>query len=118
MSQTNEKKVEFNLKNHITEVVAGFSATTNRFNIKTMINCNENLYIYSLVDSYTLIIANLITNSISHAYDKDNFGIITIDVSIIKKNTLQFIYKDDGKGISEENMKKIFVIGIFSNTFK
>ena len=42
-----------------------------------------------------------------HAFDEDEKGIITIKASI-ENESLVIVYKDNGKGIPEENIKKVF----------
>lgn len=53
------------------------------------------------------IITNLIVNSLIHGYTKEQVGAITIDVKL-EDDYLKLVYSDDGKGISKENLKKVF----------
>lgn len=46
-------------------------------------------------------------NSIIHGYDKKEKGLLSIYVTK-EENLVKIIYKDDGKGIKEENISKIF----------
>ena len=46
-------------------------------------------------------------NSLIHAYDPDDKGIITFTLSQIEDHLL-FEFSDNGKGISSENLGKIF----------
>ncbi|NVK23283.1 MAG: ATP-binding protein, partial [Gammaproteobacteria bacterium] len=53
------------------------------------------------------VFTNLITNSINHAFEHIEQGKITVDVSINKK-TLEVEYSDNGKGMTEEQLKNVF----------
>jgi signal transduction histidine kinase len=71
------------------------------------IDCPEGLEIYSYPDGFSQIITNLIMNSIIHAYEEDEKGVITIKISR-ENSVINFIYSDDGKGIEKDNLNKIF----------
>lgn len=49
-----------------------------------------------------LIINELVTNSLKHAFPTQKNGLIFIQITSIKNNQLKLIYKDDGVGYSSE----------------
>ena len=107
VDQTNEEKREFNLNNYMEEILLNINNVTNKTNIDININCAPNIVLNSYPGAFSQVITNLIINSIRHAYDEKEVGIITIDVSKEDKY-LKLIYKDDGKGIPENDLPKIF----------
>ena len=71
------------------------------------IECPEGLEFDSYPGALAQIVTNLIINSISHAYEKDDKGHIIIKVTR-DNNHLFLNYSDDGKGIDDEFLKRIF----------
>ena len=67
------------------------------------------------MDSGTVcqILSNLILNSITHAYEPGQKGTINITATL-KDGHIQLEYSDDGKGIPEEDIKKIIDPFFFS----
>ncbi len=68
---------------------------------------DERLVITTLPGAMAQIITNLVMNSIIHGFEEIDKGYISIDVSA-KDNGVLLTYKDDGKGMSEESLKRIF----------
>ena len=107
VDQTNESKREFNLNIYIKETLLSIQHITNKTNLNINVCCPDDLIINSYPGSFSQVITNLIINSIRHAYEEEQIGIIYIEA--VKDNEiLKLIYKDDGKGISTRNLPKIF----------
>lgn len=107
VDQTSEQQRKFNLKDYIDETLLSLHNRIKKTKIKVEVNCSNELNIFSYPGAYSQIITNLIMNSLIHAYDIDSSGIISLSFEV-KNSKLEFIYKDDGKGIKEENLNKIF----------
>lgn len=71
------------------------------------IECPEGLEFDSYPGALAQIITNLIINSISHGYEKNDEGHIIIKVTR-DNNHLFLNYSDDGKGIDNEILEHIF----------
>ena len=99
VDQTYEERREFYLKS--------IGSRECRTNLKIDVDCDDELKIKSYPGSYSQIITNLIINSIRHGYDLDKTGVININF-LKKDNYLILEYKDDGKGITKENLQHIF----------
>ncbi len=101
VDQSTEEKRKFNLKDYLNEVLFSLSPITQKTNLSIILNCDENLVINSYPGAFSQVISNLIINSIRHGYKEKQVGTILIIAS-------KYIYKDDGCGISKENLEKIF----------
>jgi len=108
VDQTSEQKREFNLKLYLEEIVYSLNYLIKQTNLKVTIQCDENIDLNSYPGAYSQILTNLITNSIRHAFKKQEEGILSINVHINPSNHLEITYKDNGKGIAKENLPKIF----------
>lgn len=107
VDQSNEIKREFKLKAYIDEILLSIRNIVKKTKIDIKIIGDDDLKIYSYPGAYSQIITNLVINSIRHGFEKDDIGSIVISISKEDSN-LNIIYKDDGNGISKENLGKIF----------
>ena len=106
VDQTSEEERQFNLKQYIEDTIFSLDNIIKKTNLTIEIK-SKNINISSYPGAYSQIITNLILNSIQHGYKKKEKGTISIDISK-KNNSLYLIYKDDGKGISKDNLSNIF----------
>jgi len=104
---SNEQKSAFNVLEYLNNIILALSPEFKGKNYNIQISCNSDLEMYSYPGAISQIFTNLIMNSIIHGFERGNKGNITINV---RKNdeTIVFEYSDDGIGISEENIDKIF----------
>jgi signal transduction histidine kinase len=103
---TNDKKSTFLLKNVIKDAAAIASFNTDKIYCLE-IDCQENLQISTYKNAIIEIFSSLILNSIIHGFNKNSENIIEITVNK-KSKKLYITYRDNGKGIAEENSEKIF----------
>ncbi|OUR70247.1 hypothetical protein A9Q76_07970 [Arcobacter sp. 31_11_sub10_T18] len=108
VDQTSEQKREFNIKLYLEEIIYSLNYLIKQTRLKVTIHCDDNIELNSYPGAYSQILTNLITNSIRHAFEKQEEGLISINVQINPNNHLEITYKDNGKGISKENLSKIF----------
>lgn len=107
VDQSSEQKRVFYVKNYINQILLSLRPELKKTKIEVKVNCDDNIILDSYPGAISQIITNLIMNSLIHAYDENEIGIIVINIS---KDTQRFIieYSDDGKGISQENLKRVF----------
>lgn len=105
--QESNKKRLFNLEEYLKNIIISLNTEIKRKKIDIKILCDNTIEINSIVSIFVQIFTNLIQNSIVHAFDNTNNPKININVHL--NNThLSIIYKDNGKGIKQENLKKVF----------
>lgn len=107
VDQTSEEKRVFNLNEYIHEVLSSIYSVTKKTKLDIEVICDSNLKINSYPGDFSQILTNLIMNSILHGYEKEEEGLLTIEAKK-EEDELKLIYRDDGKGIPEENLNKIF----------
>ena len=109
VDQSSEAKRIFNLYSYIKDTLLSIRNVTKKSSVTIKIDCPDDLEVKSYPGVISQIITNLVLNSFLHAYDKGDKGEIFIGMAAGKiKDEYIFTYKDDGKGISEKNLKKIF----------
>ncbi len=107
VDQSSEEKRRFNVKNYLDEILRSLRHETKKTHCTFEIECDEDIFIYSCPGSFSQIITNFVMNSIIHGFKHKQNGIIAISIKEDKENIL-LIYKDNGKGIKDEDLKKIY----------
>lgn len=107
VDQSNEKKIEFNIKNYLKKIILSLKHEYKNKNYKININCDDDLIVNSYPGVLSHIITNFIINSIKHGFYNKDDGIIDITVEKTKFG-FKLFYKDDGVGIEQKNIKHIF----------
>jgi len=108
VDQTAEYQRCFNLKN----VVNGTLSTTNYLihdrGIQLHIEIPASLEMESYAGAIGQLVIIMMMNAVTHAFDIEQAGNIWIFAGVDKDDVVSFIFKDDGRGISEEDQGKIF----------
>ena len=98
---------EIPLKSYLHEILVIHQNKIEEQGIKITLNCDDTLVVKTYPDAIFQIFSNLIMNSLYHGFDGNIKGEIEIDV-IENISSIRIIYKDNGKGIKEENLPRIF----------
>lgn len=107
VDQGSEIKESFQLSKIIENVVTSLKNEYKRKRHKIEYVCDETISISSYPGLFSQLLTNLIMNSIQHGFRNRMDGKISIECWL--DGALLFIvYRDNGKGISEEEQKKIF----------
>lgn len=96
----------FNVHSKITETLAMFEGASAKKNIKIDINGGNETFIYADVNMFSTVFRNLIANAIKFTYERGTISISTKKL----ENFCEISVSDNGVGISEENIQKIFSI--------
>ncbi|GAU77077.1 sensor histidine kinase [Fusibacter sp. 3D3] len=107
VNQSNEVRVNFNLKETIEDVILSLRGVYKRQQHRIRLKCDEEIELNSFPGAYSQIMTNLIMNSIEHGFKDRMNGLIQIECQL-KPEVLILIYEDNGRGIEREHMKKIF----------
>lgn len=107
VDRASEEKRKFNVKDYLNEILISLKSIIKKTKHEYTIECPDNLIINSYPGLFSQVITNFIINSIIHAFNDNKIGRIQIAVKK-EKNNLCIMYKDNGSGISEENLPKIF----------
>lgn len=107
VDQINFRRSQFMVKEYLRIILDSLSPKTKEYDLSIRVNCEDYLELTGYPGAFSQVITNLVTNSLTHAFQPDVHGEITIDVSEENDN-LKFVYSDNGKGIPEENLSKIF----------
>lgn len=108
VNETSDIQRKINLNQYVGDIVNGFQTELSEKNIIVNIACDESLELYTYPSSISQIFTNLLSNSFLHGFNRKNSGKIIINININDEH-VNIIYKDNGFGMSEESVKKIFM---------
>jgi len=107
VDQSTEEKRIFKLNEYLHEILLSLKPKLKQKAIEVKVICDENIQINSYPGFFSQILSNFIINSLIHGFEDKDKGKIVIE-TILQKHHLRIEYTDDGKGISEEHISKIF----------
>ncbi|MCG6551462.1 MAG: sensor histidine kinase [Candidatus Magnetominusculus sp. LBB02] len=105
--QTSHEMRLFNVKEYIEKVITSLSPKLKQTAVEIRLECPADFEINSYPGELAQIITNFVINSLMHAFNPGDKGIITIEV-IRNADSILLRYSDNGKGIPEDNIGKIF----------
>ncbi|MDP5191922.1 sensor histidine kinase, partial [Rheinheimera baltica] len=98
---------QFNMLQLINEVLLSLRPNLKKTQHQVIVNCPAQLELDSKPGPINQILINLIMNSLIHAFEYIEQGIINIDV-VVGNNNCELIYTDNGAGVPESIKKRIF----------
>ncbi len=107
VDQTSLDKRTFKLKEYIDKILLSLHPKLKRTQYAVSVNCPEGIELNSHPGDFSQIITNFVINSLIHGFEDMEQGEIVIEVQP-KQDGLVFQYRDNGKGIAEANVSKIF----------
>jgi signal transduction histidine kinase len=107
VDQSSEVVQKIDLLYYINEVIISLRPKLKKTKISINVECDENLVLKSYPGAFSQLLTNLIVNSLVHAYEQGDEGVVKI-IATSDNGRLHLLYQDDGKGIQEEYLEKIF----------
>ena len=107
VDQSVSEKRLFTLKIYVDEILMSIHHELKKETHEIIIDCPDNIILYSYPGAFYQIFTNLIFNSIIHGFNRKKHG--TINVIILKnEDRINIEFRDDGSGIPEKHLKRIF----------
>lgn len=109
VDQASSEKRGFDLKTYLDEIVLSLKPELKRSRHQITIECPDGLMMFSFPGPLSQVLTNFIMNSVIHAYEDGDAGWMHIAVTpddAADRVTIR--YGDDGKGIPEENLSRVF----------
>ncbi len=107
VDQSSETLRKFNLKGYISEILLSLKPQYKKTGHDITIKCDEDIELNSYPGVFSQILNNLIMNSLIHGFEGLENGLIQMEIAC-KNNHVEFIYKDNGNGMTEEQKEKAF----------
>jgi signal transduction histidine kinase len=107
VDQTSETEREFVLGDYINEIIQSLKPSFKHTEHQINVSCPDNLVVTCAPGAIAQIVTNMVVNSITHGFEGKAAGSVTLDVKEDGNNVV-IHYQDDGKGLSEEELSKLF----------
>ena len=107
VDQLTLERRKFQLKTYLEEIVRGLEPMLRSGQHTLLILVDEAITIDSYPGALAQVITNLIVNSVMHGYSKRSHGNLCIRAAIANAR-LHLIYQDDGVGIDQAHLTKIY----------
>lgn len=107
VDQSHQEQREFNVKGYLQEVVNSLRPQLKNSKHQLLLTGDDSLVLTSYPGLLAQIVTNLVTNSLIHAYQPSEPGLMQVDIQKAPDG-IQLIYSDNGCGISPEKQRKIF----------
>ena len=107
VDQTSETEREFVLGDYINEIIQSLKPSFKHTEHQINVSCPDNLVVTCAPGAIAQIVTNMVVNSITHGFESKAAGSVTLDVKEDGNNVV-IHYQDDGKGLSEEELSKLF----------
>lgn len=107
VDQSSETLRQFNLKSYISEILLSLKPQYKHTSHEIVIECSDDIVLTSYPGVFSQIINNLIMNSLIHGFEDMEKGEIRMEISP-QNEQVEFIYKDNGKGMTPEQKEKAF----------
>ncbi len=107
VDQSAKEHRKFKLKEYVDEVLTSLKPKLKKTAHQVDLNIPEEITVDSYPGAISQIITNFVFNSLLHGFDSHKAGRIEI-TAIASGDLIEFIYRDNGKGIPEEKLSKIF----------
>jgi predicted ATPase/signal transduction histidine kinase/tRNA A-37 threonylcarbamoyl transferase component Bud32 len=111
VSQVIEPQQRFALKDSVNDVVLSLKPQLKNTHYQLVIDCDEELVLFSYPEVFSQIVTHLMMNSLTHGFENRSEGQITFNARLAEGGdgkSLIMHYSDNGKGMSEEIVQKIF----------
>ena len=107
VDQTSSKRREFNLLDTINEITQTLHHKIKRTKIKYSIEGPDDIILDSFPGPLGQVITNLFNNAILHGFEGKEEGEIIIRFNSLG-NEVRLLFSDNGTGVDEENITKLF----------
>ncbi|MGQ7791227.1 sensor histidine kinase [Faunimonas sp. B44] len=98
----------FDMREWLDELLTSLGPAIRKSGHTVRIDCPGDLSVDSYPGALAQVLTNLLMNAFAHAYPEGVTGTISIEVRRPRPGLMRIVFKDDGKGIPPENLKRVF----------
>lgn len=108
VDQASAQRRRFGLRQVVEEVAATLAPMLKKTPFKLELELADNVVMDSFPGSIGQVITNLVTNSLAHAFEDRECGVMHIKTWRRGLHGVEMVFTDDGVGIPETDMKRVF----------
>ena len=107
VDQTSAERRTFNLRQLIDDIIRSLSPALRNSQASVVADCSAEIEMDSYPGPLTQVLTNLFINALTHAFDSSHDGKLVLTVRE-KGALVEIVCSDNGRGISAENLKRVF----------
>lgn len=108
VDRTSSERRRFDLGAYIRETLSSLGPNLRQAGHAVHIECPDGIVMDSFPGALSQVLGNFVMNSIVHGYDEGEQGTLRITVTRDGEDGIRLVYADNGKGIPEENLGRVF----------
>lgn len=108
VDQASAQRRRFDLRLVVEEVAATLAPMLKKTPFKLELELADNVVMDSFPGSIGQVITNLVTNSLAHAFEGRERGVMHVKTWRRGLHMVEMVFADDGAGIPENDMKRVF----------
>ncbi len=108
VDRTSDERRIFVVDQYLQQLIDSLRLTWKHRPITLDVQCPADISMDSFPGALGQVLTNLIQNSLLHAFAPDQAGRISIVVVVLPDQWLEIQFSDDGCGVTEEQLKRIF----------
>lgn len=108
VDQASAQRRRFDLKLVVEEVTATLAPMLKKTPFELELELADNVVMDSFPGSIGQVITNLVTNSLAHAFENRECGVMHLRTWQRGLHLVEMVFTDDGVGIPESDMKRVF----------
>ena len=106
--QASGERRQFSIDVWLQDLLTSLRPILRKTKHEVLIECPPGVTVDSYPGALGQVLTNLLTNAVTHAYEADQKGKLSIRVSEPRQDTVRIVFSDDGKGIPQEHQHKVF----------
>ncbi|HUL93765.1 MAG TPA: ATP-binding protein [Burkholderiales bacterium] len=106
--QTSSQRRAFLLNELIDEVLLAHRPVLRKMSVVAESDVPAGIRLDSYPGPLGQVLGNLIVNAVQHGYDGYEQGSISVSARLLEPNRVELAVRDRGRGISEQNLKRVF----------
>ena len=107
IDQCNDERVLFDLGECLADIVTSMQPKIKHTKHNIVVDCENDIMIYSYPGVFAQIVINMINNSFLHGFEDTQKGEVRLTAGF-EDGALIFLISDDGKGVKDSLLDKIF----------
>lgn len=107
VDQTILETETIHLRPYIDKIFLALKSEYKRYSPEIIISCDNGFKLETVPGTFSQIIMNFVKNSSLHAFEGIENPVMSLDV-IPKGDEVEIVYRDNGVGMTEETLEKIF----------
>jgi len=106
--QASGERRRFEVKGWLDELLTSLGPVLRKSGHEVVVTCPDDLVLDTYPGNLAQVLTNLVMNALVHAYPSGQTGRIEITVSNWRHDVVRFTFADDGRGITPQNLSKVF----------